>query len=290
MAVLRRGPGFHDSGAQSARREATVPEIEANGITMHYERQGNGEAIVMIPYLSADHACYAFQVAEYAKRFTCVGIDPRGAGGTDKPEGAYSTELMADDFAAAMQALEIERAHVFGLSLGAAVGLWLGIKYPEKVRSLSLHAGWSAPNPFLTTVIEGWQIMAEALGSVTETLVRSIFPWCFTPELYNSSPETIESLAEFARSRPEQPVDAFLRQSNAVIGHDVRSHVAAISVPTQITVGRHDMLCRDSAEPMKAAIPNAELVFFEDCAHAPIYQAVDEFNARTLDFFERHSG
>src|SRR3974377_1349752 len=105
-----------------------MPKVQANGITINSEQQGNGEPLLLIPYLAADHACYAFQIADYAKRFTCISVDPRGAGETDKPEGTYSTELFADDIAAFMQAIGIERAHVSGLSLGAATGLWLFAK------------------------------------------------------------------------------------------------------------------------------------------------------------------
>ena len=85
---------------------------------------------MLIPYLAADNACYAFQVADYAKNFTCISLDPRGAGESDKPTGAYSMELFADDVAAFMQAIGIERAHVSGLSLGAATGLWLAGNIP----------------------------------------------------------------------------------------------------------------------------------------------------------------
>ena len=64
-----------------------MPTIRAGGITLNYDRQGSGEPVVLIPYLAADHACYAFQVAEYAKRFTCISIDLRGTGESDKPGG-----------------------------------------------------------------------------------------------------------------------------------------------------------------------------------------------------------
>jgi len=55
-------------------------------------------------------------------------------GETDKPAGTYSTELFADDVAAFMQAIGIDRAHVSGLSLGAATGMWLAAKHPQKVK------------------------------------------------------------------------------------------------------------------------------------------------------------
>src|ERR1700740_596013 len=101
-----------------------MPKVRANNITMNYDQQGTGEPLILIPYLAADYACYAFQVAEYAKHFTCISLDLRGAGETAKPEGAYSTETLADDVAAFMQALGIPKAHVSGLSLGAATGMW----------------------------------------------------------------------------------------------------------------------------------------------------------------------
>ena len=108
-------------GATAARAdtgEVRMSKVQANGITINYEQRGAGEPLVLIPYLAADHACYAFQVADYAKHFTCISLDPRGAGETDKPDGTYSMELFADDVAAFMQAIGIERAHVSGLSLG----------------------------------------------------------------------------------------------------------------------------------------------------------------------------
>ena len=140
-----------------------MSKIKANGITINYEQQGAGEPLVLIPYLTADNACYAFQVADYAKRFTCISLDPRGAGQTDKPAGTYSMELFADDVAAFMQAIGVERAHVSGVSLGAATGLWLAGKYPQRVKSLSLHSCWPKTDPFLKVVVEGWRSIAKAL-------------------------------------------------------------------------------------------------------------------------------
>jgi len=116
-----------------------MPKVKANNITMNYDQQGTGEPLILIPYLSADHACYAFQVAEYAKHFTCISLDLRGTGETDKPEVVYSTELLADDVAAFMRAVGIPKAHISGLSLGAAIGMWLAPKYPDTVTSLSLQ-------------------------------------------------------------------------------------------------------------------------------------------------------
>jgi 3-oxoadipate enol-lactonase len=268
-----------------------MPTVVANGIDVNYEVQGGGEPVVLIPYLAADQACYAFQVAEYAKHFTCYSVDLRGAGLSGKPEGTYTTELFADDVAAFMQEAGIGQAHIFGLSLGAAAGMWLAAKHPDLVKSLSLHSAWDRTDPFLRAAVEGWQIMAQGLGSVAEMVIRGIFPWCFTPEMYAARPEYVESLADFVRGRPMPPVDAFLRQSRAVLAHDAQPVLGSVQAPTLITFGRHDMVTSTRfAGPLSEAIAGSEVLVFEDCAHAPIYENVEEFNQRTLAFLQRHSG
>jgi 3-oxoadipate enol-lactonase len=159
------------------------------------------------------------------------------------------------------------------------------------VRSLSLHGAWPRTDNYLRVVVEGWRVMASALDSVTEMVIQGIFPWCLTPELYADRPEYVDSLAEFVRGRPMPPVDAFLRQSEAVLGHDALDLLGSITAPTLITFGRHDA-CTSTrfAEPLTSGIADSELFVFEDCSHAAIYENVDAFNARTLDFLHRHSG
>jgi 3-oxoadipate enol-lactonase len=268
-----------------------MPIVQANGIDVYYEVQGEGEPLITLPYLAADQACYAFQVAEYAKHFTCYTVDLRGAGLSSKPEGAYTTELLATDVAAFMQEAGIESAHVFGLSLGAGVGMWLAAQNPDKVRSLSLHSAWDVTDPFLRAALESWRIMARGLDSVTEMVIAGIFPWCFTPELYAARPEYVDSLADFVRSRPMPSVDAFLRQSEAAFGHDASGILGAIHAPTLITFGEHDVVTSTRfAEPLSQGIAGSEVVVFPNAAHAPIYEIVEEFNQRTLDFLQRHAG
>ncbi len=268
-----------------------MPKVRVNSLTMHYDQQGRGEPLVLIPYLSADHACYAFQVAEYAKHFTCISLDLRGTGESDAPDGAYTTEHLADDVAGFMKTLGIPRAHVAGVSLGAATGMWLAAKYPELVQSLALHSGWTKTDPFITTVVQGWQRMATALGNVQEMAILSIFPWCFTPDLYAARPDYIESLAAFVRSRPLQSVPAFIGQSNAVLTHDVEAQLGRIAAPTQITLGAVDQVTSTRfADRLKGSIRNSELVVFDACAHAALYEKVEEFNQKTLQFLQRHAG
>ena len=88
-----------------------------------------------------------------------------GTGESDEIAGVYSTEVLADDVAAFMRGLGIPKAHISGLSLGAAIGMWLAAKCPEMVTSLSLHRGWAKTDAYRRTVIEGFQVMAKAIGA-----------------------------------------------------------------------------------------------------------------------------
>src|SRR4029078_11791004 len=188
------------------------------------------------------HACYAFQTPEYSKHFTCVSVDLRGAGASDKPAGPYSREQMAGDVAGLMEVLDIDRAHVAGVSFGAAAGMWLAAKHPERVASLSLHSAWAKTDLFTEVVVKGWQVMARALGSVAEMVIQGIFPWCFTPDMYAAKPEFVAALEDFVRRRHTQPVDAFISQSEAVLAHDAEAQLGRIAAATQITYGRFDLV------------------------------------------------
>jgi 3-oxoadipate enol-lactonase len=269
-----------------------MPKVKANDITINYDQQGSGEPLILIPYLAADHACYAFQVAEYAKHFTCISLDLRGTGETETTVGAYTTELLADDVAAFMRAMGIARAHIAGLSLGAAIGMWVAAKYPDRVISLSLHSGWPKTDAFVKAVVQSWQALAKATRNVTEMIISALFPWCFTPELYIEKPDYIESLAAFVRSRPAQSLESFIQQSNAVLAHDASAQLGKITAPTQITFGDQDVVTSPGrfAEELRNGIRDSELLVFEGCAHAPIYERVEGFNAKTLEFLKRHAG
>ena len=147
-----------------------------------------------------------------------------------------------------MQAADVGRAHVFGVSLGAETGMWLAARHPDRVKSLSLHSAWDATDPLPAVVVESWRIMARGLNSVTEMVIAGVLPYCFTPETYAARPDYIDAIADFVRGRPMPPVDVFMRQSEAVLANDVRPALPAIQAPTQITFGGRGS-CTPPASP-----------------------------------------
>src|SRR3954447_10680325 len=158
-----------------------MPRVDVDGLTINYDVQGEGEPFLLIPYLSADHACWAFQLPAYTEQFRCIAVDLPGTGESDKPPGPYSTEGQADQLAAFLGAIGIESAHVAGMSLGAAVGMHLAARHPARVRTLSLHSPWDASDDYLKTVIGQWRALVQVLPAVADVVIEGIFPWCFTP-------------------------------------------------------------------------------------------------------------
>jgi pimeloyl-ACP methyl ester carboxylesterase len=265
-----------------------MPQVEVDGLTINYDVQGEGEPLLLIPYTSADHACYAFQLPAYTEHFSCIAIDLPGSGESDKPAGPYSTEAYADQVAGFLGAIGIERAHVAGVSLGAAVGLHLAARHPARMRSLSLHSSWHVKDAYLNVVVEQWRTLASALPTVADVVLQGIFPWCFTPEMYVDRPEFVDTLVEFVRGRPAQPVDAFLAQTDAVLAHDASAVLGEIDVPTLITVGARDLVCSTRfAEPINRGIAGSELVVFDHLSHAGLHEDPETFNRATLDFLLR---
>jgi pimeloyl-ACP methyl ester carboxylesterase len=265
-----------------------MPQAEVDGLTINYEVQGEGEPLLLIPYTSADHACYAFQLPAYTEHFRCIAVDLPGSGESDKPAGPYSTHGYADQLAGFLGAIGIERAHVAGMSLGAGVGIHLAARHPDRVRSLSLHSGWHVTDDYLNTVVESWRTLASALPTVADVVIQAVFAWCFTPEMYVDRPEFVDTLTDFVRSRPAQPVDAFLAQIDAVVAHDARAVLGEIVAPTLITFGARDVVCSTRfAEPLNTGIAGSELVVFDHLSHAGMHEDPETFNGATLDFLLR---
>ncbi len=266
-----------------------MPKVDVDGIGINYDVQGDGEPLVLIPYLAADHACYAFQLPAYTEHFRCISVDLPGSGESDKPGSPCSMETYADQVSGFLGAIGVERAHLAGVSLGAAVAMQLAARHPERVRSLSLHSAWDRTDEYVRTIVEMWRSLAAALPTVADMVIQGIFPLCFTAKMYVERPEYAEALADFVRGRPAQPREAFLWQSDGVLAHDASGVLGEIQAPTLLTFGAHDLVTGTRfADPFTGGIAGAELIVFDHLSHAGLHEDPEAFNNATLDFLERH--
>ncbi len=109
-----------------------------------------------------------------------------------------------------------------------------------------------------------------------------------TPEMYVGRPEVVDTLVDFVRSRPAQPVDAFVAQTDAVLAHDASGVLGDIDVPTSITAGARDLVCSTRfADALNSGIAGSELVVFDHLSHAGLHEDPETFNRATLDFLLR---
>lgn len=116
-----------------------MPMINVNDINMYYEIHGEGEPFIVIWGIGGEIPAFVDYAVNLNKSFKMVFFDNRGAGRTDKPEGLYSFELMADDTIKLMDALDIKSFHLLGISMGSRIALIIAAKYPERVKSLILN-------------------------------------------------------------------------------------------------------------------------------------------------------
>jgi pimeloyl-ACP methyl ester carboxylesterase len=267
-----------------------MPRVHVDGLAISYDVQGEGDPLLLVPYLSADHACFAFQLPAYTEQFSCISVDLPGSGESDKPPGPYSTETYADQLAGFLGAIGVERAHVAGVSLGAGAGMHLAARYPERVRSLSLHSAWDRTDGYVRTVLGMWRGLAATSPTVADAVIDGIFPFCFTPDMYVERPDYVQALVDFVRGRPAQPLDAFLAQTEAALAHDASSMLGQIKAPTLVTFGAHDIVTSTRfAEPLTSGIAGSDLTVFDHLSHAGLHEDPEAFNRVTVDFLLRHT-
>ena len=115
-----------------------MPKAFVNGFNLHYESEGKGEALVLIPGFASGLSIWTKQTPALSRHFRVISFDPRGVDESDKPEGPQSISLLADDVALLLLALHVPSAHILGVSFGGFVAQEFALKYPLMTRKLVL--------------------------------------------------------------------------------------------------------------------------------------------------------
>ena len=120
-----------------------MPQIKANGINLYYEEEGKGETLILIPGFTQHSGKFKAHLKVLRQVFHTIVIDNRGSGQSSCPDKSYLIEDFAQDTAALMDALNIEKAHLLGNSMGTCIALQLCLDHPNKVNKVCL----CAPSP-----------------------------------------------------------------------------------------------------------------------------------------------
>ena len=219
-----------------------MPFIIANGVKTYYEVTGEGPPLLLIAGNGMDHTAFRDQVSAFSRTFQCITYDLRGVGRSDVTASGYSTQQMADDALTLLSGLGFERAHVAGYSLGGAIGQWMAVKAAERVDSLSLYSTFSHVEPYLR---RRYELLIRILNETTPDLWAMFTAFTAFGEAYiNAHDQEVEAEIALRKARWGS-LDApsklgLLGHYEAILGHEIRSHLSEIQCPTFIAVGSSD--------------------------------------------------
>ena len=120
-----------------------MPKVRVNDIEMYYEIHGKGTPLVHIGGLAGDARTWMRQIEHLAQHFQVLCFDNRGTGRTDFPDRPYSTKLFADDTVGLMDEVGIERAHIYGISMGGGIVQEIAINHPDRTLSLVINCSFA---------------------------------------------------------------------------------------------------------------------------------------------------
>ncbi len=266
----------------------------ATGIEMYYEVTGTGDPLLLIMGTAADHSTWDAQVEAYKGDFTVVTYDARGTGQSTHPEAVddYSMRILADDAAALLDDLGIDRAHVSGLSLGSATAQELAINHPDKVATLQLHCTWGRSDEWFNRMIDT-NALPVSIDDFT-AYIRTALLWVASPQFINERPEELEAFERgFILENPNPPSKhGMMGHFHADQTHDTLDRLHQISLPTLITSGEVDwqVPTRYGLEVQRRITDSKIHVFTgPTSSHIAFVEMADEWNAFTLDWLMRQA-
>ena len=265
-----------------------MPKAKVNGININYKVQGHGESLVLIMGYSGDQTGWMFQTRAFKKHYRVITFDNRGVGKTDKPSGAYSMKMMADDTVGLMDHLDIKKAHILGVSMGGMIAQAVAINYPERINKLVLGCTWAGgdesghhPPEFLKALGIGESHTNDDSRSMT---IREIAGLAMSSTFNSKLCRIILPLLMKIQFRL-MPTTGLLGHMEVDMGHNTADNLHTINVPTLVITGTKDRLIKPtSSEVIAKLIPNAKLVKVEGGSHGFFIEMRGRFNREVLDF------
>lgn len=263
-----------------------MPHLRVNGVDLYFEFHGpeEGELLILNNGVFMNTASWAFQLPDLAKRYRVLTYDMRGQGQSSHPEGDYSLDLHADDLVALMDGLRLDKAHMVGTSYGGELNLLMGLRHPERCRTLVIIASVSHSDPLLAAMIERWRLAAK-LGSGPQ-FFRLIYADTYSEEFLVQRPDLIP-MAEQRYASLDLP--AAVRLLESFQRFDVTADLGRIQVPTCIASAELDILKpRKYGEIMHQAIAGSEFHLIPGAGHVAVLERAAEVNTIILGFLAKH--
>jgi len=272
-----------------------MPTAYVNGIYVDYKVQGEGEPLILIMGLTGGKDHWFFQMRSFRKHYRVITFDNRGTGNTTINTGEfYNIRAMADDTIGLMDYLNIDKAHILGMSLGSLIAQELAINYPNRVKKLILVAAYAVGEE-MREISEGMRSALgleedyseeEARNALNNMDITRFFTrvtalsfnkrWC---RLIFVSTTKIYAKAK------RLPCQGIMGQIQASANCETLSKLHTIEAPTLVLVGAEDRIMPPHASDVIASkIPNSKLVKVEGGSHAFYIESFRRFNKEVLDF------
>jgi pimeloyl-ACP methyl ester carboxylesterase len=261
-----------------------------DGTRIYFEEVGAGIPVLFVHEFAGDHRSWEPQMRSFSRRYRSIVFAARGYPPSDVPKdvGAYSQDLAVTDAISVLDHLEIERAHVVGLSMGGFTSLHLGLRRPERMRSVVVAGVGYGAHP---DAQRSFRNEAEAIAAALEADGSSVFAARYAEgparvQFQNKDPR---GWAEFARLLAEHSSEGSANTMRGVQRerpslYDLRGDLAKMEVPVLLVVGDEDEGCLDANLMLKRTIPSSGLAVVPRTGHTSNLEEPELFDRLVLGF------
>jgi len=269
-----------------------MPHVSTNdGVRLHVEEAGDGSPVLFVHEFAGDHRSWEPQVRALSRRYRCIAYSARGYPPSDVPEdpAAYSQDRAVADAIAVLDALDVDRAHVVGLSMGGFATLHLGLRHPGRARSLVVAAcGYGAQPERQDAFREESNVIADAFAA--EGAAEVAKRYAVGPARVQFQNKDPRGWAEFAAHLGEHSSAGSAMTMRGVQGarpslYDLTDSLAALSVPTLIVAGDEDEGVLEPSLMLKRTIPAAGLAVLPKTGHTVNLEEPELFGRLLERFF-----
>jgi pimeloyl-ACP methyl ester carboxylesterase len=270
-------------------------DAEVNGTKLYYETyetEGSGDAIVLVHGNEGDRRHWDFQIGPLAMNYKVIRYDVRGYGKSalPNPEEAYSDY---EDLKALLEYLNINEAHICGLSMGSGIAVSFAIAYPENCKSLISVGPWASgygsgdfKSPAADSLFKAMGITASIARDKGSKEATDYF--LTGNEVFKNtlrSPKTIDHLRMIGY---DYSFWGFINESKRLpLQPPAISQLDKIKIPTLIVTAEYDLeACKEIAEIMKREIEGSKLVSIVDAGHCMNIDKPEEFNEQVTSFIK----
>ena len=266
-----------------------MPEIQVNGVRLHYESHGSGAPLVFVHEFAGDLRSWTDQVRYFGRRYRVVTYNARGYPPSEVPArpAQYSQDIAVDDLAGVIQGLGLAPAHVVGLSMGGYATLHLGLRYPRLARSLVVAGCGYGSAPGQQESFR--QEAREAARRFDEDFQGFCAAYTAGPtrlQLERKDPTGYARFVENFRGHSPQGAAHTMRgvQAQRPSVYSLEAGLEKMEVPTLILTGDEDEPCLDVGVYLKRTLPAVALITFPNAGHLINIEEPAMFNRTVLEF------